>query len=104
MMAVVDTALLDIDEGTATEASIKTPRLSVSPNPATEYADVAFVANGTNPTDCLITVTNSTGKKVFAIRPVSSSVRLSTQAWPSGMYFITLTTPYGSVTKKFIVQ
>ena len=104
MMAVVDTALLDIDEGTATEASIKTPRLSVSPNPATEYAEVAFVANGTNPTDCLITVTNSTGKKVFAIRPVSSSVRLSTQEWPSGMYFITLTTPHGSATKKFIVQ
>ena len=104
MMAVVDTALLDIDDDAEAEFSRKTLRLSVSPNPASEYAEVAFCANGTNPSDCHIAVTSSTGKKVFDIRPVDTSLRLSTQTWPAGIYFVTLTTPSGSVTKKLIVQ
>lgn len=103
ILAVVDTALLDIEDREQ-EAAVCNPRLSVSPNPASDHVEIAFNPQEAAPSQCRITVMNATGKRVAELRPTGSSVRLSTKEWPAGIYFVTLSNPQGSTTKKLIVQ
>ena len=103
ILAVVDTALLDIEDREQ-EAAVRNPRLSVSPNPASDHAVIAFNPQEATPSQCRITVMNATGKRVAEMCPTGSSVILPTKEWPAGIYFVTLSNPKGSTTKKLIVQ
>ena len=51
-----------------------------------------------------LTVMDATGKRVMELRPDRPTVTIQTKTWPSGIYFVTLTNPNGSTTKKIIVQ
>lgn len=103
IMAVVDTALLDINDD-ASRAQQTSPKLSVSPNPAADYMEVAFNAHGAEHRQCRIVVVNASGKRVLEMRPEHHTTRVATKDWPAGIYFVTLTSPSGSATKKLIVQ
>ena len=104
IMAVVDTALLDIEAYEEPDLMVREPRLSVSPNPASNFVEVAFNADKVPAGEHRLTVMDATGKRVIELRPDSPTTSIQTKTWPSGIYFVTLTNPYGSTTKKIIIQ
>ncbi|MBR3412666.1 MAG: T9SS type A sorting domain-containing protein [Bacteroidales bacterium] len=104
ILAVVDTALLDIDDCDESVPAAQAPKLSVSPNPASSFVKVAFNADKMPAGEHRLTVMDATGKRVIELRPDSPTTSIQTKTWPSGIYFVTLTNPYGSTTKKIIIQ
>ena len=104
ILAVVDTALLDIDDCDESTPAPQPPKLSVSPNPASNFVEVAFNADKVPAGEHRLTVMNATGRRVIELRPCSPTTSIQTKTWPSGIYFVTLTNPYGSTTKKIIIQ
>lgn len=103
ILAVVDTAQLNIDD----DGLIVDPvgvTLSLSPNPASSFVEVAFNADKVPAGEHRLTVMDATGKRIIEFRPDSPTTSIQTNSWPSGIYFVTLTNPYGSTTKKLIIQ
>lgn len=103
-LAVVDTALLDIHDNGEIAPRGTSPRLSVAPNPAKEEVTISFATADENPGQCQLTVRNATGRQVRALSPTGYSIRTNVADLPAGIYYVTLTTPTGSCTKKLAVQ
>lgn len=100
LLAVVDTALLNIDEEENIVAS-STPQLSLAPNPADKKVTLTFTAPET-PSRCRITLRSATGQLIHCFSPGDNTCQLHTADLPSGIYFVTLTTPSASCTRKLI--
>lgn len=100
MLAVVDTALLAVP--TAEGAISSEPRLSLAPNPCDGYVTVSLLCDV--PSQCRVAVYNAAGRLVYSAVPASQKVQIATRDLPSGVYYVMLTTPEGSTTRKLIVQ
>lgn len=97
----------------ATEVKVGIEKLSanfvaeVYPNPA---SNVAFISLGlTNPTNVTLTVMNASGQ-VIDFLPVGNipsgdqTFQLDTKTYANGVYFVTISTTEGVVTKKLIIN
>lgn len=104
ILAVVDTALLDIRDDGEIATQGKSPKLSLSPNPSREYVNIAFTTAGVNPGQCRVTMHDATGRKVMDFKPTGFNTQTNISELPTGIYYVTLTTPQGSCTKKLAVQ
>ena len=100
LLAVVDTALLNIEEEENIVAS-SNPQLSLSPNPADKKVTLTFTAPEP-PSRCRITLRSATGQLIHCFSPGDNTCQLHTADLPSGIYFVTLTTPSASCTRKLI--
>lgn len=104
ILAVVDTALLDIHEDGEIAPRGNSPKLSLSPNPSRECVNIAFTTAGVNPGQCRVTMHDATGRKVMDFKPTGFNTQTNISELPTGIYYVTLTTPQGSCTKKLAVQ
>ncbi len=102
-LAVVDANRLGIDEG-GNEALSSQLGMTLSPNPAEKFVTVTLDAQGRDAGKSRVTVVNAAGKAVAAIELDGTTAAIETATWPAGIYFVTITTTTGSVTKKLIVQ
>ena len=108
IMAVVDTALLSIPYD---EDPVSTPQLTLSPNPAKDHVDIHVSL--AEPQPCQIILRNATGREImrkdFQLSTLNSQLstlnfQLSTASLPAGIYFVTLTSPTGTYTRKLLIQ
>ena len=108
IMAVVDTALLSIPYD---EDPVSTPQLTLSPNPAKDHVDIHVSL--AEPQPCKIILRNATGREImrkdFQLSTLNSQLstlnfQLSTASLPAGIYFVTLTSPTGTYTRKLLIQ
>ncbi|MBN2893590.1 MAG: T9SS type A sorting domain-containing protein [Bacteroidales bacterium] len=97
---VTDTAIINFDTQLYVglpEKTIQT-KIEISPNPATNYINVAFTDSETNQ----ITIFDMLGKKVSEFRTNSSSDRMTidVSSYPKGIYILKT----GNTFKKFIIE
>lgn len=92
--------------GVATKSVLVENNLQIFPNPSTDFLnikiDLETIANNLN-----IILTDMTGKTIF--RDIQHHIQQKTIQYdiknlPSGIYFLTLTTEKGQITKKVVVE
>jgi hypothetical protein len=96
-----------IFEALSNQNFTKDNSVKVYPNPA---SNVAFISLGlTNPTDVTLTVMNASGQ-VIDYLPIGNipsgeqTFQLDTKSYTNGVYFVTISTTEGVVTKKLIIN
>ena len=99
IMAVVDTALLSIPYD---EDPVSTPQLTLSPTPAKDHVDIHVSL--AEPQPCQIILRNATGREIMRkdFQLSTLNLQLSTASLPAGIYFVTLTTPSTTCTRKLV--
>ncbi len=73
------------------------------PNPANEQLTVEFESD-LNPNTLQLSVYNALGEQIEIVRPTTNNVLISTDKYPTGVYFYTLLGEGIRTSKKFIVQ
>ena len=76
----------------------------LQPNPAREQVAVTLAEGATDVT--VLTVSDAAGREVLRreLAPGTQVVTFSVAALPAGTYFVTLTTPTGTCTRKLVVE
>ena len=100
ILAIVDTALLNIDD----EGMLRTPAkatLTLSPNPAHGSTEVCLQGVADKG---VLRILDATGREVRRQTMNGRHLSLSTASLPSGLYFVAFTTSEGTCTQKLVVQ
>ncbi|MPM59689.1 hypothetical protein SDC9_106535 [bioreactor metagenome] len=74
-------------------------KISISPNPATDFVSIT-----TDETPSQISILNITGQVVQTINPVSAQTNIATNQLPSGVYFVKVNSNNRIITRKFIIE
>ena len=100
ILAVVDTALLNIDDDGLIVAPVGAT-ISLSPNPAHGSTEVCLHgATGTGE----LRILDATGREVFRQAMNGQRCRLSTATLPAGLYFVTYTSREAICSQKLVVR
>ena len=78
-------------------------QLGVFPNPADQYIDVVFHSKGNS--EKQLQITDLLGQIIYSKKINSErSIRIATDSFTAGLYFINISSRAHSSTKKFVVQ
>ena len=100
ILAVVDTALLSIDDDGLLSDPVKAT-LTLAPNPANGYTEVRVEGV---PAKGVLRLLDATGREVRRIAMDEPSITLSTAALPVGLYFVTYTSAEGTCMQKLLIN
>jgi hypothetical protein len=79
-------------------------RFLLYPNPATSSVEVQLTQGVSYRDDCQLAVLDAVGHELVRNRVSGGRCHIDTHKLPSGVYFVTLTTPAGTTTQKLIIQ
>ena len=79
-------------------------RFLLYPNPATSSVEVQLTQGVSDRDDCQLAVLDAVGHELVRNRVSGGRCHIDTHKLPSGVYFVTLTTPAGTTTQKLIIQ
>ncbi len=88
------------------EQVLNTLNLSIYPNPANTNVTVKFTTNTNEPV--LISILNISGKTIFQLNENANTfnqgLSINVTEFESGIYFVTVNSSKGSITKKLVIQ
>ena len=77
---------------------------TLTPNPALTEVEVRIAPAIANPSACRIALRDAEGRLHALVPAEGETTTLSTAHLPAGVYFVTLTTPQATATRRLIVN